>query len=140
MTPDWSAFLAGAWPLLASGEKVAAPPGLTPPGQAGFTAPWISESAGQVADWCHGLGDGSRVHVHVYPPAYEGGADVLIVHRDVFDPGQGPWRAVGHFTTETRVGRALSLLGVGALVSLGVSRLGIGYHPTMLSLLVPGPV
>lgn len=139
MTPDWSAFLSAAWPELASGQKVVAPSSLTPPSAAGFAAPWISESAGQHADWCSSLGDGSRIHVHEYwgipgsPPAW-------VVHRDVFDPTQGPARALGHFTTETRVGRAMTLLGVGALVSAGVSRLAIGYHPSMLSLLIPGPV
>lgn len=139
MTPDWSAFLSAAWPELARGEKVVAPASLAPPGDAGFAAPWISESAGQHADWCYSLGDGSRIHVHEYW-TYDPAAPVLwVVHRDIFDPGQGPARALGHFTTETRVGRALSLLGVGALISAGVVRLGIGYHPSMLSLLIPGP-
>lgn len=135
MTPDWSAFLSAAWPELAQGQKVTAPPSLTPPAEAGFVMPWIAESAGQHADWCSSLADGSRIHVHEYWPG-----PVWVVHRDVFDPTQGPARALGHFTTETRVGRALTLLGVGALVSAGVTRLGVGYHPSMLSLFLPGPL
>jgi len=136
MTPDWTAFLSAAWPALVRGEKVAAPELITPPSEAGFVAPWISESAGQHADWCASLADGSRIHVH----EYWGPTVLRLVHRDVFDPGQGVFRAAGHFTTETRLGRALTLLGVGALVSAGVSRLGIGYNPSMLSLFIPGPL
>lgn len=121
LTPEWRAFVEGAWPSLVRRGRVCAPAGLPHPSLAGWERPWLSEPAGQVADWTLSLGDGSRLHAHEYA---DGG---LVVHRDALDPSQGVGRAVGHALTETSLGKTavLGLAGFG-LAHL-VARLGFGF-------------
>lgn len=102
------------------------PPNLPRPENSGFSRPWVSEPAGQVADWTYSLDDGSRIHAHEYADGS------MVVHRDALDPGQGPLQALGHLICETTLGRAAFLFAVGGLVGFGVSRLllpGFRYVP-----------
>jgi len=111
--PTWDRWLAVAWPALVAGRRIQLPARLPHPASVGFTAPALSEPAGQSADFVRSLADGSRLHVHAF------GAR-LVVHRDRIDPARGPVQALHHWTAEAVSARAVAAL----LLAFALSRAG----------------
>jgi hypothetical protein len=111
VSPDWAAFLEGAWPSLLAGGRVCAPRELPSPGLSGFRHPWMAEDRGQAVDWTLPMADGSRVHAHEYIDRS------IVVHRDATDPSQGPIAAAWHVASETRFG---GLVLKAAAIALGI--------------------
>lgn len=131
LDPAWAEVLSQAWPQLTAKGRICVPRGLPHPKDSGFSQPWVSEPAGQVADWTYSLDDGSRVHAH----EYQDGS--IVVHRDALDPGQGPIRAVLHLATETTLGRCALLFAVGGAVGFGIAKLGFGFKYVPLTAMLP---
>lgn len=117
ISTQWQKWIGDAWDSLVDGRKLQVPYALPHPVEAGFVQESIATPAGQCRDWVLSLDDESRIHVHEFKDGRP------IAHRDKIDPNRSVLHAVGHFVTETNLGRVLVVVGlcVGAAKLFGSS-------------------
>lgn len=106
----WVQWIQENWQALTQGVQLIAPEWFPHPSNSGFERPPLAEPVGQVDDWVLSFADGSRVHIH----EHQSGA--LVAHRDQTDPKRGLFPAIWHWLSESKSGRVVGALSIGALV------------------------